>query len=146
MAETKSVCGEEWLNCYLNTLNEKERKEIQTVKSGTEFNFGMEKMFFSGIFVSIPCKIAEKSVTVETNVLNNEIPLLISKNSMKKTNTKINFTNDKVNIFGKEPDLQFTSCGDYVIPLNDSFKDLEESQLTNVLLKTYNITRKCNKK
>ena len=46
MAETKSVCVEEWLNCYLSTLNEKEQKEIQTVKSDTEFNFGMEKMFF----------------------------------------------------------------------------------------------------
>ena len=71
MAETKSVCVEEWLNCYLSTLNEKEQKEIQTVKSDTEFNFGMEKMFFffSGIFVSIPCKIAEKSVTVETEIM-----------------------------------------------------------------------------
>ena len=103
MAETKSVCVEEWLNCYLSTLNEKEQKEIQTVKSDTEFNFGMEKMFF---FFRNICF-----------------------NSLQNCRKKCNCRNR-----------------DYVIPLNDSFKDLEESQLTKVLLKTDNITRKCNKK
>ena len=62
------------------------------------------------------------------------IPLLLSKNSIKKPNTKIDFANDKVNIFGKNVDLQFTSSGHYAIPLRDGCKyldsDLEESQLT----------------
>ena len=53
---------------------------------------------------------------------------------MKKPNIKIDFTNDKVNIFGKNVDLQFTSSGHYAIPLRDGCKhldsDLEESQLT----------------
>ena len=33
------MCGEEWLNCYLDTLSEKEQKEIQNVKSDTIFKF-----------------------------------------------------------------------------------------------------------
>ena len=53
---------------------------------------------------------------------------------MKKPNTKIDFANDKVNIFGKNVDLQFTSSRHYAIPLRDGCKyldsDLEESQLT----------------
>ena len=51
---------------------------------------------------------------------------------MKKANMKIDFSNDKVNTFDKEVDLQFTSSGHYAIPLRDSCKnldsDLEESQ------------------
>ena len=143
------MCGEEWLNCYLDTLGEKEQKEIQCVKSDTEFKFGDGKSVSSARCVSIPCRIAEKSVTVETDVVKSEIPLLLSKNSMKKANTKIDFTNDKVNIFGKEVDLQFTSSGNYAIPLRDSCKDLdsdlEESQLTEVLLTIDDIARKSNK-
>ena len=67
-----------------------------------------------------------------------KIPLLLSKNSVKKSNVKIDFANDKVNILGKEVDLQFLSSGYYAISLKDSCKDLEsdleESQLTEVLL------------
>ena len=82
------MCGEEWLNCYLDTLSEKEQKETQTVKSDTEFKFGDGKGVSSERCVSIPCRIAGKSVTVETDVVKSEIPLLLSKDSMKKAKTK----------------------------------------------------------
>ena len=147
---SKTVCGEEWLNCYLDTSSEKEQKEIQTAKSDTEFKFGDGKSVSSERYVSFPCRIAGKSVTVETDVVKSEIPLLLSKNSMKKANTKIEFANDKVNIFGKEVDLQFISSGHYATPLRDICKglnsDLKESQLTEVLLTIdNNIARKSNK-
>lgn len=55
------------------------------------------------------------------------------KNNIVKANTKINFTNDKVNLFDKEANIWFTSSGHYAIPLRDSCKaldsDSEESQL-----------------
>ena len=54
-----------------------------------------------------------------------EIPWLLSKNCMKTANMKIDFANDKVNIFGKKVDLQFTSSGHYAIPLRDCCKDLD---------------------
>ena len=38
-------------------------------------------------------------------MVKSEIPLLLSRNSMKKANTRIDFANDKVNIFGKDIDL-----------------------------------------
>ena len=96
--------------------------------------------------VSMPCKIAGKRVTIETDMGKSEIPLLLRKNSMKKTNTRIDFTNEKVNTFGKDIDLQFTSSGHYAVPLSDSCKDLEadieEMQVSKVLLTINNIYRK----
>ena len=67
-----------------NGLSEKEQKQIQTVKSDTEFKFGDGKSVSSERSMSIPCIIAGKSVTVETGVLKSEIPLLLSKNSTTK--------------------------------------------------------------
>ena len=39
---------------------------------------------------------------IQTDVICNELPLLLSKDAMKKANTKIDFTNDKINILGQE--------------------------------------------
>ena len=86
---TKTLCGEEWLNCYLDTLSEKEQKEIQTVKSDTELKFGDGQSVSSERSISISCRIARKSETVETDVVKSKIPLLLNKNSMKKANKKL---------------------------------------------------------
>ena len=86
------------------------------------------------------------------NVVTNkkkEIHLLLSKESMKKAGTKIDFVKDKVIIFGKEISLQFTSSGHYAIPLNYYHKDLklsiDESKFTKVLLTIVDIEKKSNK-
>ena len=64
----------------------------------------------------IPGKIAGKAVTIKTDVVNSEIPLLLSKKSMKCAGPKIDFLQYKVSIFGKDISLHFTSSGHYAIP------------------------------
>ena len=41
----------------------------------------------------------------------------MSKDAMKKTD----FTNDKINIFGREMDMKFTSSRHYLIPISKSY-------------------------
>ena len=89
------------------------------------FKFGNGKIATSEKCISIPRKIAGERVNVVTDVAKSEIPLLFSKENIKKAGTKIGFVNDKVIIFGKEISLQFTSSGHYAIPLNDCHKDLK---------------------
>ena len=38
---------------------------------------------------------------LQTDVICNELPLLLSKDAMEKASTKIDFTNDKINILGQ---------------------------------------------
>ena len=64
----------------------------------------------------IPVHIESKCF-IETDV-ECELPLLLSKNAMKKANTVINFENDKVTMFGKDINLIFTSTGHHAVPLN----------------------------
>ena len=59
-------------------------------------------------------------MNVVTDVVKSEIPLLLSKESMKKVGTKIDFVKDKVIIFGKEISLQFTSSGYYQVVMFNS--------------------------
>ena len=74
----QTVCGQQWLNCYLDTLREKEQK---TVIPDIEFKFGNRKNVSSGICVSITCRIFGKNVTGETDVMKSEIP---KQNNIKK--------------------------------------------------------------
>ena len=57
-------------------------------------------------------------VKIETNIVSCEIPLLLSKASMKAADTQIDFAHDKVTMLGKTFDLQFTSSGHYSVPLS----------------------------
>ena len=58
---------------------------------------------------------------IQTNVISNELSLLLSKDAMKKTNTKIDVTNDKINILGQEIDIRFTTSGHYSIPISKCY-------------------------
>ena len=56
----------------------------------------------------IPPYIESKCFT-ETDIVECELPLLLSKNAMKKANTVIDFENDEVTMFGKDINVIFTS-------------------------------------
>ena len=55
----------------------------------------------------------------------------MSKDAMKKADTIIDFTNDKINIFGQEMDMKFTSSWHYLIPISESYEALNEFDENN---------------
>ena len=55
-------------------------------------------------------------MSLKTDVVKSEIPLLLSKESMKAAESKIDFVNDTINISGKDIHLHFTTSGHYAIP------------------------------
>lgn len=57
----------------------------------------MEKVQYQKSVLT-PRKIAGKAVTITKGAVNSEIPLLLSKESMKCAGPKIDFLGDKVNI------------------------------------------------
>ena len=64
---------------------------------------------------------------------------------MKCVGTKIDFLEDKVNIFGKNISLHFTSSGHYALPLNDNYEgsaSLENSRFIEVFLTIDNLRDK----
>ena len=51
---TKTVSGQEWLKCYIESLCDDDRKKIQDFTSETEFTFGDGKVVASEKSVVIP--------------------------------------------------------------------------------------------
>ena len=130
---TKTVCGEVWLKHYLQSLSFEEYKQVQTFESSNIFKFGDTKNIKSLKKVKIPVVIADVSATITTDVVEYDIPLLLSKEAMKKAKTHIDFKEDKVIIFDKKIDICFTSTGHYCIKFDNKLSD-EKNFKSNIAL------------
>ena len=132
---TKSVCSRVWLQCYLDALNESDKSSVQEQESSSKFKFGDGALQTSLKKVIIPADINGTKVKIETDVIDNNLPLLLSKSAMQKAATKIDFNNNKVTMFGKVQDLHFTTSGHYCIPLDHKHKiiNYEDQNATKVM-------------
>ena len=137
---TKTVCGEVWLQYFLDSLRNEEYLKVVVSESKNMFKFGDNKMIKSLKLVKFPVIIAGVPATITTDVVKYDIPLLLSKEAMKKANTKIDFKQDKVIIFGREINIKFTSIGHYCIKLHNYFSE-ENYVKSNIVLFCKSITK-----
>ena len=84
---TKTVCGAVWLDCYLNSLSTEDKKLVKTEDSSTKFRFGSGDPVPSIKRVIMPAEISGKKIFIRTEVVECDLPLLLSKEAMKRTNT-----------------------------------------------------------
>ena len=110
-----TVCGKTWLQCYVDTLPE--NTILEEHHSGKVFRFRAGKAYPSIKQVNVPVHIGEQPGHILTDVVDCEIPLLLSKDSMKKADSKLDFVNDVIVMSGQQIQLQHTSNGHYCIPI-----------------------------
>ena len=87
--------------------------------------------------MKIPALIGQKKVFIETDVVNKDIPLLLSKTSMKNANTELNFRDDTVTMLDQKVDLNVTRSGHYTISIgrNKQIIDkLKRNEKVNITL------------
>ena len=107
------------MNCYKETLSIEDQNSITSEPGSTYFKFGDGRKVPSIIKVTIPATIGGQKVSIRTDIVKEEIPLLLSKESMKKANNHIDFANDKVTMFGNQQDRLTTSCGHYAVSISE---------------------------
>ena len=132
-----TVAGKAWFQSYCDGLSEKQQKKITYSQSSSSFKFGSGDSFPSLFKVEFPAKIGSHEVAISADVVETQIPLLLSKSAMKKADTEINFQNDTVRMFGEEQDVALTQSGHYALPLNNSrsiLKDVLHKKSKIVLL------------
>ena len=110
---TSTVAGETWMNCYMDSLEPVIRDKVVEQSSDTMFKFGGGTVLKSNRKVIFPCSVAGVECEIEADVVESDIPLLLSKDSMKKAKMKLDLENDSASIFGNEVQLQCTSSGHY---------------------------------
>ena len=133
---TANVAGKIWTRCYLDSLSEGDRSDVTYSDSQRSFKFGSDHIFSSLHKVRFPATIGSKRLFIETDVIDTNLPLLLSKEAMKTAETKINFEDDSVVMFGKKQDVIVTRSGHYSVPLDNKQKILEDaaSNTTKIVL------------
>lgn len=114
---SSTVCGQGWLKAYVNTLSEEAKENIEMMDSNKKFRFGGGEVFKSCGNYTIPACLAGKAVKIKVDVVKSEIPLLLSKDSMKAARIKINLVDDTAEILGVKTDLRATASGHYYVDI-----------------------------
>ena len=112
-----TVCGTTWIQSYIESLSCKDRKTITTEKSTGKFRFGNGTAFESLKYVTIPVYLGKSRIQIGTDVVDCDIPLLFSKNSLKKGKGSINFEQDTIQILNQKLKLEQSSTGHYFLRL-----------------------------
>ena len=115
---SSTVCGQNWMDSYINSLNEIDRKKIKQTTGERTFKFGGGTRLKSRAEYCLPAVIAGKEVTIKTDVVGSDIPLLLSRTAMKRAGVKMDLENDSATIFGKDIALNLTTSGYYCIPID----------------------------
>lgn len=112
----KTCCGQDWYNEYMKSRSDI-NSEIQSLKTKATFRFGDAPPVPASKKVLLPMNLAGKDVHLETEVVPTNVPLLLSKETMKKANARLNFDKDTITLFGVEQPMVCTSTGHYAIPI-----------------------------
>ena len=79
-----------------------QRKKIVKIKGVRTFKFGDGNKLNSLYKVILPYVIADIEVSIFTDVVNSDIPLLLNKDAMKRAETCLNFEDDTVTMLKKK--------------------------------------------
>ena len=117
---SSTVCGDNWVNSYIESLDKDDKAKVKQSAGQKVFKFGGGTCLKSKGEYSLPAMIAGKEVTIKTDVVESDIPLLLSRAAMKKAAIKLDLETDTAVIMGKEEALNLTSSGHYCIPIDKS--------------------------
>ena len=123
-----SVCGSKWLKCYLSTLSEKDKRSVKYELTNNYYKFGCGRKIKADQKVTIPAVIGDKNVQIKMDTVEGELPLLLSRQFMKKTKADLNFEDDTIQILGQKLNLILTNSGHYALPLGRNRQIIEDAQ------------------
>ena len=134
---TSSVAGKPWLDLYIQELSLSDQRKVKGPNRGFRvFKFGNSGKLPSLGLYTIPVVIAGKNGTIDLDVIDSDIPLLLSKKAMKEMKMKINLEDDTVDVWGKRLDLITTSSGHYCLSLLGDAEEINVAWVLSVDLAT----------
>ena len=115
---SQTVCGTEWYKCFLESL-----EDVEEYNSNTIFKFGVGKLKAS-MMTKIPVTICGKKILLKVHVVDTDIPLLLSRSSMKELGMSLDLPNDtaitKSENGKNEFKLNVSDSGHYILAVLES--------------------------
>ena len=114
-----TVCGKLWIEQYLSSLSSYDQTKIIRMEGQKVFPFGGgEQLKSIGCYI-ISIVLAGRKLWLKTDVVESDVPLLLSRISMKRAKLQLNTEHDVAHFLGRTVKLRCTSSGHYCIPITD---------------------------
>ena len=127
-----TVAGSTWFQSYITTLSHKDKSSIKVLKSQNKFRFGDGVLYPSIHCVIIPIYIGSSRHTLRVDVVTCNIPLLLSRETLKRGSAKIDVGSATMNILGKNVPLVISSSGHMCLKIGRPL-DLNNDETRKVL-------------
>ena len=131
---------------YMDTLSNREHRAVQTEQSKCIFRFGDGPTFTSTRVVTIPVMFGSHRAMLRTHVVDCEIPLLMSRQSLKRAHCQFDFVHDKVFMSGEQVPVKISRTGHYCVPLTNDHKQETIHNVLCLLLLTLMMTKQIKRK
>ena len=115
---TSSVAGQKWMDIFLSSVPSELKSLVQgPYKSKKTFQFGNQGVLPTKEAYTIPIIVAGKQHSIEVDIIESDIPLLMSKAHMKQLGITLNMADDTASINGKLIRVDTTSAGHFILNL-----------------------------
>ena len=115
---TSSVAGQVWFDNFKDELPKNRALKIEgQFKSGRTFMFGNQGVLSSGAMYKIPVKLRGEDHHMEVDIIDSNIPLLISRKEMARLDISIDNKNDRATMRGKPLPVSTTSAGHLIVDI-----------------------------
>ena len=137
-----TVSGKVWIESHINTLSRKDRLSIRTKESHQKFRFGDGTLYPSRYHAIIPIYIANSRYELGVEVVDCEIPLLLSRDTLCRAKAKIDIGTATICFMGATIPLNISSSGHMCLPICRSL-DSDNSETRKVLSRVLFSTPMC---
>ena len=124
-----TVCGRKWLEAFESTLTPTEKNELGEEVCFQSFKFGDGDPIISYLKKNIPVTICGEDIMLLTYVVDSDVPLLLSRATMKKMGCTLDFVRDEISVFGGKEKLIITRSGHMIIPFKGRAERLKTDDL-----------------
>ena len=110
------MCGQSWFDDFMDSLPRSETLRVSSKTETCRFRFGDGEVFTSHKAFNIPIQIGSVQAMLETHVVGADIPLLLSRESLKRAEAEIDFQHDTIRILGEKVGLRISTTGHLLLP------------------------------
>ena len=113
-----TVCGLAWLKKMISELSEEQKKKVQIEPSSRVYKFGGGERRASKYAVKFPCNLAGKNCSIKTEVIDENLPLLLGNSSLKAAKAVLFIAEQKAIFLDREVEMREESSGHFSMEIS----------------------------
>ena len=107
----KTVCGQRWFDVFIDSLSKDDQSKLIYSDTSSVYKFGSGRKIKASKAVVLPIVLGSKKTYAKVDVIDDDLPLLLSRISMKRAKTVLDTETDTVTMLGEKIKLITTTTG-----------------------------------